>query len=78
MKSKATGHIDMAKSKTQTHTRHRRGRPPRAPELIRRKRVVTLLTDSEFEELVKLANEEETSVSAFVHQLIARHLKRRR
>ena len=53
------------------------GRPPRAPESIRRNRVVTLMTDAEFEKLTKVAEEKEESVSALVHQIVSRYLKRR-
>ncbi len=55
----------------------RLGRPPGAPESIRRNRVVTLMTDAEFEKLTRIADEEEKSVSAMVHQIISRYLKRR-
>ena len=67
----------MAKMEGGTAGSHRLGRPPRAPESIRRRRVVTLMTDAEFEKLARLADEEEESVSAFVHQIITRYLKRR-
>ena len=67
----------MARTEAKTHGSHRLGRPPGAPESIRRNRVVTLLTDAEFEKLVRFADEEEKSVSAFVHQIISRYLKRR-
>ena len=68
----------MAKPVIDAQGRRRRGRPPGAPESIRNKRVVTLLTDSEFEKLTNLAAENGQSVSALVHELIAKHLKRRR
>ena len=55
----------------------RLGRPPGAPESIRCKRVVTLLTDAEFEKLTKIADERENSVSALVHQIVSRYLRRR-
>lgn len=51
--------------------------PPGAPESIRHERVVTLMTDAEFEKLTKLSHENEKSVSALVHQLVSRYLKRR-
>ena len=55
----------------------RPGRPPRAPESVRQNRVVTLVTDAEFKKLAKLAGEEEKSMSAMVHKIITRYLKRR-
>ena len=67
----------MAKPKVGTRGNRRLGRPPGAPESIRNKRVVTLLTDSEFEMLTKIADKKEKSVSALVHQIVSRYLKRR-
>ena len=67
----------MAKTEVGTQGIRRLGRPPGAPESIRRKRVATLVTDAEFEKLTKLADEEDKSVSAMVHQIVSRYLKRR-
>ena len=67
----------MAKPTTGKKRRHRLGRPPGAPASVRSKRVVTLMTDAEFEELAKAADENEKSVSAMVHQIISGYLKRR-
>ena len=67
----------MAKTDTETQGSQRLGRPPGAPESIRRRRAVTLMTDSEFEKLATLADDEEKSVSSFVHQIIAQYLRRR-
>jgi hypothetical protein len=67
----------VARTEIGTQTSHRLGRPPGAPESIRNKRVVTLMTDAEFEKLIKIADEEEKSVSALVHQIVSRYLKRR-
>ena len=67
----------MAKTEAGTHGNHRFGRPPGDPESIRRKRVVTLVTDSEFEKLARIADEKEKSLSSMVHQIISRYLKRR-
>jgi hypothetical protein len=58
----------MAKAKTRK-TRAR-GRPPAAPELIRRNRVVTLLTDAEFKKLRKIADKEGRSASDLVHEAV--------
>lgn len=66
----------MAKTEAGTQGRRRLGRPPGTPESIRHKRVVTLMTDAEFEKLAKIADENEKSVSAMVHQIISRYLKR--
>ena len=67
----------MAKPKIGKKRGRRRGRPPGTPESNRRKRVVTLMTDVEFEKLTKVADEKEKSVSAMVHQIILQYLKRR-
>jgi hypothetical protein len=56
----------------------RRGRPARDPQSIRRNRVVTLLTDAELEKLTRVADREEKSVSAFVHEVLSQFLKRRK
>ena len=68
----------MAKSEAGTRGKRRLGRPPGPPETVRRNRVVTLLTDTEFKELTQIADEEEESVSALVHQIISRYLARHR
>jgi hypothetical protein len=67
----------MAKSEIGKKRGRRLGRPPGTPESIRRKRVVTLMTDTEFEKLTQIADEKEKSVSAMVHQIISQYLKRR-
>ena len=67
----------MAETESGTQGNHRLGRPPGDPESIRRRRVVTLVTDSEFEKLARIADEEEKSLSAMVHQIISQYLKRR-
>lgn len=58
--------------------RRPRGRPAGDPESIRSKRVVTLLTDAEFEQLTKVADREDKAVSALVHQVLSQYLRRRR
>ena len=67
----------MDKAEVCTERSRRLGRPPGPPESIRHKRVVTLMTDAEFEKLTKIADEKEKSVSALVHQIVSRYLKRR-
>jgi len=71
------GRVHMTKPQIGTQSSRRLGRPPGAPESIRNKRVVTLMTDAEFEKLMKVADEEEKSVSALVHHIVSRYLKRR-
>ena len=53
------------------------GRPRTPTEVARRNRVVTLVTDSEFEQLKTVAAVTERSVSAVVHQVISQFLQRR-
>ena len=67
----------MAKTKAKSKGTRRRGRPPSTPEKTRRNRVVTLMTDAEFENLTKVADQDEKSVSAMVHEIVSRYLKRR-
>ena len=68
----------MAKSEAIARGKRRLGRPPGPPETVRRNRVVTLLTDTEFEELTHIAYDQGESVSALVHQIISRYLARHR
>jgi hypothetical protein len=49
----------MAKEKVVTQGGRRLGRPPGTPESVRHKRVVTLMTDAEFEKLTRIADENE-------------------
>lgn len=56
----------------------RMGRPRTGPKTARRNRVVTLVTDSEFKELRATADATGQSVSALVHQIVSRFLKRRK
>jgi len=53
----------------------RRGRPRRVPEEARSNRVVTFVTGRELESLEQIAQEEDRSLSAVVHRIIAQHLK---
>ncbi len=68
----------MAKTEVGAQPSRSRGRPPRAPESVRRNRVVTLITDAEFEKLTKLAEKEGKSVSALTHEVLSRFLRRRK
>ena len=43
-------------------------------ETVRRNRVVTMVTDGEFERLSALAQSEGRSVSAVVHEILSKHL----
>ena len=54
------------------------GRPPGDPESSRRKRVVTLMTDAESEKLAQIAEMEGKSVSALVHEVLSRFIRRRK
>ncbi len=55
--------------------RRKRGRPGQAPEKARSNRVVTFVTGGELEDLEQIAQEEDRSLSAVVHRIIAQHLK---
>lgn len=68
----------MTKKEVAPQPRRRLGRPPAAPESIRRKRVVTLVTNDEFEKLTKIAEKEGKSVSALTHEILVRFLRRRK
>ena len=58
--------------------RRRMGRPPQAPESVRRNRVTTFLTDEEFSKLEQIAAHTDKSLSAALYELVARSLKRRK
>jgi hypothetical protein len=68
----------MAKTEVGTQGGHRLGRPPGAPESIRHRRVVTLMTDAEFEKLTKIAEKDGKSLSALTHEILLRFLRRRK
>ena len=65
----------MAKRKTQ---RRRLGRPPHPPESVRGNRVVTFVTDAEYEKLERLAERSDRSLSAAVYEILARSLRRQK
>jgi hypothetical protein len=54
--------------------RPQRGRPPAPRETVRRNRVVTFLTDGQLENLKRLADRSETTLSQACHQLIKKEL----
>ena len=54
------------------------GRPAGPPETVRRNRVVTFLTDAEFEKLEALADEKDEPLSAVLYEILSRALKRRK
>ncbi len=54
------------------------GRPPQPTKTARRNRVVTLVTDAELKKLLALADDEDRSLSAVVHQILANHLQGRK
>ena len=58
--------------------KRRMGRPKTAAATARRNRVVTLVTDDEIEALRATADSTGQSVSALVHQIVSRFLKRKK
>jgi hypothetical protein len=58
--------------------KRRMGRPPQPTKTARRNRVVTLVTDAELKKLSAIADDENQSLSSLVHQILARHLQRRK
>ena len=57
--------------------KRRLGRPPSSPNMVRRNRVVTMVTDAELEQLKSLVKAEGKSLSLVVHEVLRRYLKRR-
>lgn len=51
------------------------GRPPVPTQRLRRNRVVTMVTDSELKKLHELAQSENESLSATVHEVLIRFLE---
>ncbi len=69
----------MANTKRRAKVKRRRmGRPPQAPERVRRNRVTTFVTDDEFAKLETIAAELDTSLPSALYKLVARALKRRK
>lgn len=60
----------MSNRVTSPHAARHTGRPPLPPERVRRNRVVTMVTDSEFQQLQSRAEEGNKSVSSFVHSIL--------
>lgn len=58
--------------------RPRRGRPTQVSATARSERVVTFVTERERESLEGIAIDEDRSLSAVVHRIIAQHLKHAR
>lgn len=56
-------------------TRKRLGRPPSPPGEVRGKRVVTFLTDDEFESVRVGAEQEQISLSRYLHDLVLEGMK---
>jgi DNA-binding MarR family transcriptional regulator len=54
------------------------GRPAKPPGEVRRRRVITFLTDNEFAKLETLADEKDKSLSAVLYEILSRALKRRK
>jgi hypothetical protein len=54
----------------------RLGRPPSPPEEARSQRVVTFVTQAELEQLQGIAESRQLALSATVHQLLAKQLKK--
>jgi hypothetical protein len=53
------------------------GRPPWPPEIRRRNRVVTFVTDTELAKLERMADEEGKPLAAIIYHILSRSLKRR-
>lgn len=60
--------------KSTTHKGRQTGRPTLPLGVARRKRVVTMVTDSEFQRLQDWADEGNRSVSRFVHDILRQFL----
>lgn len=65
-------------SEQRSETEQRRGRPSQVPDAARSKRAVTFVTERELEGLEQIAQEEDRSLSAVVHRIIAQYLKNTR
>ena len=58
--------------------RSRTGRPRLPVECVRRNRVVTMVTDHEFQELMDRAESEGTSISSLVHDIVKQFISKKR
>ena len=54
------------------------GRPAKPPGAVRRHRVITFLTDSEFAKVEALAEEKDKPLSAVLYEILSRALRRRK
>ena len=62
-------------------TKNKGGRPKGSggpPELVRRNRVVVMMTDAEAAKLHRLADENDIAVGTAAYEILARALKRRK
>jgi hypothetical protein len=69
------------RTKSRGGKRKKRGRPKGTggpPELVRRNRVTTTLTDSELEALTRLADGKDLPLGTMLYELIKGRLKRRK
>jgi len=65
------------KRASRPHAARHGGRPPLPVEIARRNRVVTMVTDREFQELQDGADEGSTTVSSFVHEILRQFLAKK-
>ena len=56
-------------------SRPKRGRPKYPATIARPNRIVSFVTDKELQQLRQLAAEEERSMAAVVHRIIAQHFR---
>jgi hypothetical protein len=54
----------------------RRGRPPEPTERVRSRRIVTYVTDDEFRGIAIIADRQNRSLSAVVHEILVSALNR--
>ena len=56
-------------------SKSKRGRPKSPANIARPNRIVSFVTDNELQQLRQVAAEEERSMAAVVHRIIARHFR---
>ena len=59
---------------TQSAMKRQRGRPRTPTQVARPNRLVTFVTDKELEYLMRVVAEEDRSMAAVIHRLIAAHI----
>ena len=64
------------KTTDQNIRKHRMGRPRENPESVRSNRVVTFVTNRDLADLERIAEEKSMSLSAVVHQILSKFLKK--